>query len=184
MFTYSVLFTRRAAVRAVAGAALAGALLLGATPLAAPEAAAQRDEICGNRGDNDGDGMGSYAECNFGTDPRDPDTDNDGTSDPDEIYDHGTNPRNVDTDGDALSDTFEIGTQPGPLVNNNEVPAAPAPVDPVPAERADRDGDGLYDDDETNVYGTDPGVFDTDNDGPGDGEEVYYGTDPNDTNNF
>jgi hypothetical protein len=45
-------------------------------------------------------------------------------------------------------------------------------------QRPDRDGDGLYDDDEVEVYGTNPDVFDTDGDGVGDGEEVYLGTDP------
>jgi hypothetical protein len=45
-------------------------------------------------------------------------------------------------------------------------------------DRPDRDGDGLYDDDETDVYGTNPDVYDTDGDGVGDGEEVYVGTDP------
>jgi hypothetical protein len=46
----------------------------------------------------------------------------------------------------------------------------------VPArarQRPDRDGDGLFDDDETSVYGTNPDAFDTDGDGTGDGEEVY-----------
>jgi hypothetical protein len=46
------------------------------------------------------------------------------------------------------------------------------------AQRSDRDGDGLFDDDEVQVYGTNPDVYDTDGDGSGDGEEVYYGTDP------
>lgn len=46
------------------------------------------------------------------------------------------------------------------------------------AHRSDRDQDGLLDDDETDVYGTNPDVFDTDGDGSSDGEEVYYGTDP------
>jgi hypothetical protein len=46
------------------------------------------------------------------------------------------------------------------------------------ALQADRDGDGLFDDDEVNVYGTNPDVSDTDGDGVGDGEEVYLGTDP------
>ena len=46
------------------------------------------------------------------------------------------------------------------------------------AQRPDRDGDGLYDDDELEVYGTNPDVYDTDGDGVGDGEEVYVGTDP------
>ena len=46
------------------------------------------------------------------------------------------------------------------------------------AQRSDRDWDGLYDDDETDVYGTNPDVYDTDGDGFGDGEEIYYGGDP------
>jgi hypothetical protein len=46
------------------------------------------------------------------------------------------------------------------------------------AQRADTDGDGLYDDDEVNLYGTDPFNYDTDFDGVGDGEEIYYGTSP------
>ncbi len=46
------------------------------------------------------------------------------------------------------------------------------------AQRSDRDGDGLYDDDEVDVYGTNPDVFDTDRDGVGDGAEVYVGTNP------
>lgn len=49
----------------------------------------------------------------------------------------------------------------------------------VPAwAQPDRDGDGLYDLDETSVYGTNPKVFDTDSDGVGDGEEVRVGTNP------
>jgi hypothetical protein len=41
------------------------------------------------------------------------------------------------------------------------------------AQRSDRDGDGLFDDDETNVYRTNPDLFDTDRDGTGDGEEIW-----------
>ncbi len=44
--------------------------------------------------------------------------------------------------------------------------------------RPDRDDDGLFDDDETDVYGTDPDDPDSDGDGIGDGQEVYDGTDP------
>jgi hypothetical protein len=45
-------------------------------------------------------------------------------------------------------------------------------------QRPDRDGDGLFDDDETDVYGTDPDNPDSDGDGVDDGQEVYDGTDP------
>jgi hypothetical protein len=47
------------------------------------------------------------------------------------------------------------------------------PIRAAQPERPDRDGDGLFDDDETEVYGTNPDVFDTDGDGTGDGEEIY-----------
>ncbi len=50
------------------------------------------------------------------------------------------------------------------------------------AQRSDRDGDGLFDDDETGVYGTNPDFSDTDGDGWGDGTEIYYGTNPLDPN--
>lgn len=46
------------------------------------------------------------------------------------------------------------------------------------SDRPDRDNDGLYDDDETDVYGTDPDDPDTDGDGSDDGLEVFNGTDP------
>ena len=46
------------------------------------------------------------------------------------------------------------------------------------AQRSDRDQDGLFDVDEDNIYGTNPDDPDSDDDGLGDGEEVYLGTDP------
>lgn len=163
---------RTAAARRLTGA-LAGAMLLGATLAGAPALA--QDDICFNRADHDGDGMGSYAECNFGTNPRDPDSDHDGLIDPEEVYRTGTNPHSPDSDGDGMGDWFELNTGTDPLVNNNQ---APAPVDPAPQGPADRDGDQLYDEDETGYYGTNPDVYDTDGDGVSDGAEVYYGTDP------
>jgi hypothetical protein len=49
---------------------------------------------------------------------------------------------------------------------------------PAYADRPDRDNDGLYDDDEVEVYSTNPNIADTDGDGSDDGQEVYDGTDP------
>jgi hypothetical protein len=58
-------------------------------------------------------------------------------------------------------------------------PVATEPVaTEAPAAVVDTDEDGLTDDDEVNVYGTDPELFDTDGDGIGDGDEVDAGTDP------
>ena len=42
----------------------------------------------------------------------------------------------------------------------------------------DSDGDGLTDDDEISIYGTDPSAVDTDGDAYGDGEEVGCGSNP------
>ena len=53
---------------------------------------------------------------------------------------------------------------------SNEIPHA------IPA--VDTDGDGLSDQDETNIHGTDPNLADTDGDGLSDGAEItIYGTD-------
>jgi hypothetical protein len=63
------------------------------------------------------------------------------------------------------------------------ITAAPAEQPaPVPGRPNDRDSDGLFDADETNVYGTNPDKADTDGDGPDDGQEVFDGTDPLDPN--
>lgn len=158
----------RSTTRRLARAALLGSLLLGAALIATPAFAQPMD-----RGDADGDTMTNYSEYLHGTNPYEPDTDHDGLIDPDEVFVHGTNPNSPDTDGDGMGDWYELNTGSDPLVNGN----VPAPA-PAPAKHPDRDGDGLYDDDEVNVYGTNPDVWDTDGDGSGDGEEVYYGTNP------
>lgn len=56
--------------------------------------------------------------------------------------------------------------------------AAPPAINPPVQARPDADGDGLYDDDETDVYGTDSSNPDSDGDGADDGQEVYDGTNP------
>ena len=158
-----VMKTRKTAVTA--------ALAAGALVVLAPMAGAAPND----RGDADGDGMSNHAEFNFGTNPDRADSDWDGTNDPDEVFKYRTDPNNPNTDGDGESDTFEIAIGTDPLVNNN----APPPPPPAPEQqRPDRDGDGLFDDDETDVYGTDPDNSDTDGDDVDDGKEVWIGTDP------
>lgn len=56
--------------------------------------------------------------------------------------------------------------------------AALLPASARAAQRSDRDNDGLFDDDETDVYGTDPDIPDTDGDTRDDGQEVFDGTNP------
>lgn len=46
------------------------------------------------------------------------------------------------------------------------------------AENPDLDGDGITNEDEVNIYGTDPNNPDTDGDGIEDGDEINAGTDP------
>jgi hypothetical protein len=48
------------------------------------------------------------------------------------------------------------------------------------AQNSDMDGDGLFDDDETLVHGTDPFAADTDGDLLDDRQEIVLGTDPRD----
>lgn len=145
--------------------------------------------------DADDDGIEDTSEGFYGADPQKADTDGDGVPDGYEVYELGSSPALVDTDDDGLDDFLEawVGTAPrnsdtdgdgatdgaedsagtDPLVADG----GPAPG-PNPGERADRDGDGLFDDDEQRIYGTDPAIVDSDSDGAGDGEEVYLGTDP------
>ena len=53
------------------------------------------------------------------------------------------------------------------------IPNTPPPTPPV-----DTDDDGLFDDDETGIYGTDPNRADTDGDGMNDGDELaFWGND-------
>ena len=96
--------------------------------------------------DNDNDTLCNGLEADIGTDPNNPDTDDDGLSDGEEVLTYGTDPLNADTDGDGILDGEDIY----PL---------------------DRDNDGLTDSKEAEL-GTNLDNSDTDGDGLTDGEEL------------
>ncbi|MFX0022090.1 MAG: NosD domain-containing protein [Candidatus Hermodarchaeota archaeon] len=88
--------------------------------------------------DEDGDGLTNAEEIGLGTDLLDPDSDDDGLLDGDEINTYATNPLNPDSDNDGLIDGNEINTH------------GTDPLNP------DTDGDTLNDGEEVLFYGSDP----------------------------
>jgi len=126
--------------------------------------------------DSDGDGITDVEETARETDPESEDSDGDGLTDLQEVF-LGTDPLNPDTDGDGYSDGEEVRAYSNPLNPN----ITPDIVDDVPDDSPiDSDGDGLSDEDEVNIFGTDPHNRDSDNDGLSDYDEVLiHGTDPN-----
>jgi hypothetical protein len=149
--------------------------------------------------DRDGDGLSDAEEDEFGTDPLNPDTDEDGLTDGGEVAEFGTDPLDPDTDSDGLLDgTGEFDevrerydgntdpTQPDTdgdgYGDGEEMELGTNPLDPAdpgePEEDVDSDEDDILDRLEEE-FGTDPFNPDTDEDGLSDGEEVYeFDTDP------
>jgi len=109
-----------------------------------------------NNPDTDDDGLKDGAELALGTDPFNPDTDGDGLLDGVETNtgvfvsasDTGTNPNNRDSDNDRLSDGYEVANGLNPLAD------------------ADFDNDGFNDAIEVLFYGSNPKL---DTSFPGDG---------------
>lgn len=122
--------------------------------------------------DPDGDGLSTYVEGIYGTDPTKPDTDDDGLSDYTEIVVLGTNPMLPDTDENGILDGDEDYDGDG-IDNKTEQEMGTVLYSP------DSDFDGIYDYDEINVYHTDPLNEDSDGDGASDGFEISIGYDPN-----
>ncbi len=105
--------------------------------------------------DPDDDGLDNEDELDNGTDPRDPDTDDDGLLDGVEVNgSNPTDPLNPDSDGDGLCDGANSVLN---ACNGGE----------------DVDGDGNFEAGETN-----PNDADTDDDCLTDGREVQLGSDP------
>mgnify|MGYP003879535943 CR=1 FL=1 len=133
--------------------------------------------------DFDGDGLPNFAEWHASTNPADPDTDDDGLMDYDELIVYRTDPLNPDTDGDGLTDLREVkmGTSPLSVDTDGDGLGDGEELEEYRTNpcAADTDGDGLADGDEVKACGTDPRDPDTDGDGLADGREVLeLGTDP------
>lgn len=71
-----------------------------------------------NPNDQDGDGLTDAQETAAGTSPTDPDSDNDGINDGDEINIWGTNPLSNNSDGDFIEDGWEPAMGMDPAVND------------------------------------------------------------------
>ncbi len=136
-----------------------------------------------NDPDSDDDGLEDGAEINSGTDPLNSDSDGDGLGDGDEVNVHATNPLAVDTDGDELDDGAEINSaNTNPLVRDSDGDGlddgqeVQLQTDPL---AVDSDTDGLQDGDEVQQYLTDPLLADSDSDGLTDGDEIsLYNSNP------
>jgi hypothetical protein len=137
--------------------------------------------------DLDGDGLSNLQEFQANTLANNTDSDKDGLSDQEEVSSYGSNPLLSDSDGDKMPDGWEVAHRldwnsddsaddidGDNLTNLTEYRLNTDPRD------SDSDGDGLKDDIEVNIHGTNPALADSDNDGLSDNEEINdFNTDPN-----
>ncbi|WP_455392711.1 transglutaminase domain-containing protein [[Eubacterium] cellulosolvens] len=129
--------------------------------------------------DDDNDNLINNEEIKYGTNASDPDTDDDGVLDGEEVYEGSdgyiTDPLHPDTDRDNITDGEEVEAGNDGYVTNPTL--------------KDTDGDGLTDWEEINIHKTTPTTKDSDSDGLTDYVEVDasdgYTTNPNrwDTDN-
>lgn len=138
--------------------------------------------------DTDGGGEADGAEVSARRDPFDRtddftyDLDHDGLTNGEEWI-LGTDPANPDTDDDGLNDLddpFPLSLAHRTDENHNGVPdevEAANPASPVVRPDADTDGDGLTNGNEY-YFGTDPSAADTDGDGMPDGAEIAMQANP------
>lgn len=127
--------------------------------------------------DPDSDGLISYLEELYGTNPKLADTDGDTISDYLELTEFGTNPNMLDTDEDGVNDGDEDPDKDGVTTSEEHVLG----TDP---RCVDTDGDELTDSEELYDYGTNPLEPDTDGDDVDDGWEIRNDTDPLSADDF
>ncbi|MFW9916005.1 MAG: M20/M25/M40 family metallo-hydrolase [Candidatus Thorarchaeota archaeon] len=133
--------------------------------------------------DFDNDSLTDLVELELGTNPANPDTDNDGLFDGEEVNIYLTDPLERDSDNDNLYDGEEIKSyQTNPLIPDSDGDGLDDGqevifwnTDPL---SSDTDRDGLNDSAEVMIYHTSPIKADSDADGLSDGQEIQRGTDP------
>jgi hypothetical protein len=148
-----------------------------ATPQASPAITVDRPDE-----DDDGDLLANQQEAEAGTDPLNPDSDNDGVNDSNEVLVYLTDPLSPDTEDDGINDynemfVFEtnprnLDTDGDTLYDGGELVYGVDPLNP------DTDGDSLTDGEEVYFSLTNPALADSDDDGINDYNEVANGTDP------
>lgn len=124
-----------------------------------------------NYPDADGDGLPDKVENYMGTDPLKKDTDGDGLTDYDELFETFTDPTLYDTDNNGINDGQEDFDNDN-LSNIDEIENRTDCYD------EDTDNDSLIDGDEVKIYHSDPLKADTDGDTLIDGDDVALGFDP------
>lgn len=75
--------------------------------------------------DADGDGLSDVDEAKYGTDPNNPDTDNDGLTDGEEIHEYKTDPKKADTDNGGINDGIEVKNGANPLDPDDDILSIP-----------------------------------------------------------
>jgi hypothetical protein len=133
--------------------------------------------------DFDNDSLPDLVELELGTNPVDPDTDNDDLLDGEEVNIYKTDPLERDSDNDNLYDGEEINSyQTDPLVPDSDADGLDDGQEVIFWKtnplNSDTDRDGLNDAEEITTYHTSPLKADSDADGLLDGQEIRWGTDP------